>query len=96
MIDCLRKYLYIELLHMHVRTCAFIIFPPPPFPPPSRVAGKFGGELNLAVYSNNRQIKIRQYFLLAYIHNYGDPVLNRQIYICQCVYNGDLGPNRQI
>ena len=29
-----------------------------------RIAGKFGG---LAVYLNNRQIKIRQHFLLAYI-----------------------------
>ena len=33
-----------------------------------RIAGKFGGELNLAVlYYYTRQIKIRQIFLLAYI-----------------------------
>ena len=41
-----------------------------------RIAGKFGG---LAVYLNNRQIKIRQNFLLAYYYTCGDPVPNRQI-----------------
>ena len=31
------------------------------------IAGKFGGELNLAVYLCNHRIKIHQYFILAYI-----------------------------
>ena len=34
---------------------------------PYRIAGKFGGELNLAVRAYNRQIKVRQYFLHAYM-----------------------------
>ena len=37
----------------------------------NRIAGKFGGELNLVVwrsiYNYNHQIKIRQNFILAYI-----------------------------
>ena len=43
------------------------------------IAGKFGGEFNLAVLDYNRQIKVRQYFLHAYIAMYGDTVPNRQI-----------------
>ena len=31
------------------------------------IAGKFGGELNLAIYHCNCQIKTHQYFILAYI-----------------------------
>ena len=42
------------------------------------IAGKFGGELNLAVRAYNREIKLRQYFLHTY-NTYGDTVPNRQI-----------------
>ena len=41
-----------------------------------RIAKKFGGELHLAVWWSILQ---PPNFLLAYIHTYGDPVLNRQI-----------------
>ena len=54
---------------------------------------QFGG---LAVYLYDRQIKIRQYYMLEYNYMYGDPLLNRQIKIHQYFCNGDLGPNCQI
>ena len=64
-----------------------------------RIAGKFGGELNLSclpIYLCNHQIKIRQCFILAYIRmviSYRTP---KFINPPKIFYNGNLGPNCQI
>ena len=53
---------------------------------------KFG---SLAVYLNNRQIKIRQNFLLAYIR-VAIPYQTAKLKSANTFCNGHLGPNRQI
>ena len=60
-------------------------------------AGNFGGQL---LYMNlclacDCQIKIRKYFILAYIRM-AIPYQAAKFKIRQYFYNDDLGPNRQI
>ena len=62
-----------------------------------RIAGKFGGELNLAVWQSHlTTTKLNPLNFLRHLCTYGDTVLHHQIKIRQYFYNVCLGPNRQI